>query len=196
MNKSLNIKVIIGSTREGRFGDKAGQWIFELAKERPDMNVELLDLRDFPLPFFNKRQTPSSIKEPYSDPEIQKWTAKIAEGDAFIIATPEYNHGYPAVLKNAIDYVHKEWHKKPIGFVSWGSAMGVRSVEQLRLVFIELQAALMRTAVHILSPWTFLDEKGMPKPGAMDQYKNSAETMLDQLAWWGNALKAARAETK
>src|SRR6266481_6795301 len=109
MNQPLHIKVIIGSIREGRFSEKTANWIFGEAKNLEGVTAELLDLRDYPMPFFNEAVTPSYMKEPYANPVVQKWTAKIAEGDAFIIVTPEYNHGYPAVLKNALDYVYREW---------------------------------------------------------------------------------------
>src|SRR5204863_325199 len=144
----------VGSTRKERFGERPAKWIFEEAKKRAEasdgaIDVELLDLRDYPLPFFDEPASPSSIKEPYTNPEVAKWTAKIADGDAFIVVTPEYNHGYPAVLKNAMDYVYKEWNKKVMGFVAYGSVGGSRSVEQLRAVAIELQMAPLPKAIHI-----------------------------------------------
>jgi NAD(P)H-dependent FMN reductase len=189
---NLKIKIILGSTREGRFGDKAAQWILELAKKKEELDVELLDLRDYAMPFFNEAITPSSIKEPYTNEAVARWTKKIAEADGFIIATAEYSHGYPAVLKNALDYVYKEWNQKPVGFVAWGGVGGARSVEQLRAVAIELQMAPMRNAVHIVAPWFMVDEKGILKPGALDAYANAAEGMLSQLIWWTKALKSAR----
>ena len=104
---NLNIKVVLGSTREGRFGDKAAQWILELAKKKAGLDVELLDLRDYAMPFFSEAATPSSIKEPYKNEAVARWTKKIAEADGYIFATAEYNHAYPAVLKNAIDWVYR-----------------------------------------------------------------------------------------
>src|ERR1700690_1267890 len=108
----LKVKIILGSTRQGRFSEKPGAWILEIAKKRTDINVELLDLRDYPMPFFNEPVSPNYKKEPYTEPSVVRWTAKIAEADAFLMITPEYNHGYSAVLKNAIDYVGPEWHDK------------------------------------------------------------------------------------
>src|SRR5579884_661034 len=145
----LKIKVIIGSTREGRFADKPACWIFNELKKREGVEVELLDLRDFDLPFFNESKTPSSITEPYQNEVVKRWTAKIAEADGFVMVTPEYNHSFSAVLKNAIDWVYKEWNKKAVAFVSYGSVMGGRSIEQLRLVAVEVQMAPVRAAVHI-----------------------------------------------
>ena len=189
---NLKIKVILGSTREGRFGDKAANWIFDAAKVRPGVEVELLDLRAFEMPFFDEPITPSTIKEPYTNEAVARWTKKIGEADAFIVATPEYNHGTSAVLKNAFDWVSKEWHDKAVAFVSWGSVGGARAVEQLRLVAVEAQMAPVRNAVHIVAPWMMLNPDGTLKTGALDAYEKAAEGMIDQLIWWGTALKTAR----
>ena len=147
----LKIKVIIGSTRKGRFSERPAEWIFNEAKKLPDVDVEMLDLRDYPMPFFEEPESPSYKKAPYANPVVAKWTQKIADGDAFIVVMPEYNHGKSAVIKNAFDYVGPEWNKKAIGFVSYGSVGGARSVEHLRMSAIELQMAPVRIAVHI--PW-------------------------------------------
>lgn len=193
MNDKLSIKIILGSTRQGRFGDKPARWIYEITRGREEMNAELLDLRDYPLPFFNEPASPSSAKEPYTNPVVVEWTKKIAEADGFIIATAEYNHGYPAVLKNALDYVYKEWNNKPVAFVGWGGvAGGARSIGQLRQVAIELQMAPIRNSVNIPFSWTLVDSNGNLKPGALDIHKNGAENMLNQLIWWAKALKNAR----
>ena len=189
---NLKIKIILGSTREGRFGDKAAQWILEAAKKKEGVDVELLDLRDYPMPFFNQAVSPSAIKEPYADETVARWTKKIAEADAYIFAATEYSHGYSAVLKNALDWVYREWNNKPVGFVAWGGVGGARSVEQLRLVSVELQMAPMRNAVHIVAPWMLTNSDGTLKPGALDPYAAAAEGVLTQLIWWGKALKAAR----
>lgn len=191
--ENLKIKVILGSTRQGRFGDKAAQWIYEIAKQRTGFDVELLDLRDYAMPLFDEAVTPSQIKEPYANEAVARWTKKIAEADAFIVATPEYNHAPSAALKNAFDYVSKEWAKKPVAYVAWGSVGGARSVEVLRLMAVELQMAPIKAAVYIIAPWMLLDKQGGLPPGALDPMKGAADGMLDQLAWWGNMLKTARA---
>jgi NAD(P)H-dependent FMN reductase len=192
----LKVKIILGSTRPGRFSDKLGTWVVEQIQKRSDskdvIEAEILDLRDYLMPFFDEAVSPSAAKTPYTNPAVVEWAAKIAEADAFIVISPEYNHGYSAVLKNAFDYLGKEWNKKPIGFIAYGSVGGARSVEQLRLVAVELQMAPIRAAVHIFSPWTFLDEKGELKAGALDQYDQAAGGFLTQLIWWSNALKTAR----
>ena len=114
----------------------------------------------------------------YTNPAVAKWTAKIADGDGFIIVTPEYSHGYPAVLKNALDYVYKEWNGKKIAFVGYGGVGAARAIEQLRQVVIELQMIPMRSAVHITKFWELFDEKGQLK---LDKYNQDLKSVLDQL---------------
>src|SRR3989338_1117600 len=192
MDNALKIKVILGSTRPNRFSEFPGSWIFDLLKKREGVEAEILDLRDYPMPFFNEPVTPSSKKEPYTEPAVAKWTKKIAEADGFIVITPEYNHGYPAVLKNAFDYVSEEWNKKPVAFVAYGSAMGARSVEQLRLVAIELQMAPVRNAIHMPFDVVMAAAKGTPDAEIFAPYAERAGGLLDQLIWWARALKEAR----
>src|SRR3989338_3503215 len=144
-----SIHIIIGSTREGRFSEKPARYMYAELGKRTDVQAELVDLRDWPLPFFDQSVTPSYKRAPYPYEMVERWSAKVGEADGYIIVAPEYNHGYPAVLKNAIDWVFKEWAHKPIGFVSYGSAMGARSVEQLRQVAIELSLVPLRPAIHI-----------------------------------------------
>ncbi len=192
MAENLKIKVILGSTRPGRFGDKPANWIAELAKQKTGVDVELLDLRDHELPMFNEPKSPLVMGGVYPNALVTAWAAKIAEADAFIMVTPEYNHGYSAVLKNAIDHLYPEWANKPVAFVSWGVNGGVRAVEQLRQVIVQLSMASVQTGITIASPWLLVDEKGDLKPGALDDHAKSAEKMLDQLISWGNALKVVR----
>lgn len=194
-NGSLNVKIILGSTRSVRFSEKPGQWIFEEAKKRKDLNVELLDLRDYPMPFFDEVETPGYKSKPYTHESVVRWTAKIAEADAFIVVTPEYNHGYPGVLKNALDYVYQEWNNKPIAFVTYGSAMGARTVEQLRQVAIELQMAPIRNALHMPYDVLVASGKGVPVTEILAPYAERANGLLEQLVWWGKALKTARQGT-
>ena len=195
MSDTLNLKIIIGSTRPNRFSEKPAGWIFEHAKARPEFSTELLDLREYPMPFFNEPVSPSSKKEPYTEPTVVKWTAKIAEADGFVIVTPEYNHGYPAVLKNALDYVYQEWNNKPVAFISYGSVMGARSIEQLRAIAIELQLVPIRNAVHIPSD-VYVKVAGIggsPDPTALKALDEKAKGLLDQLSSWMRTLKASRA---
>lgn len=195
----LKVKVILGSTRQGRFGDKPGNWIFDEAKNLKEMDVELLDLRDYPMPFFNEPVSPSMAGGKYNHDVVKKWAAKIKEADAFIIVTPEYNHGYPGVLKNAMDSIFPEWNKKPVGFVAYGSAGGARSVEQLREVAIELQMMPIRNAIHI-PPIVYMAIMNEKVPVNPDLFKPIREPMdrvkafFDELVWAGKALRAAREE--
>lgn len=145
----INIKIIIGSTRLGRYSIKPANWIFGELRQLDNVNAELLDLRDFPLPFFDDPIPPSQQIGQHNNPAVRKWSEKIKEANAFIIVSPEYNHGYPGVLKNAIDHLYREWNRKPIGFISYGSVAGARVVEQLRLVAIELQLIPIQNAIHI-----------------------------------------------
>jgi NAD(P)H-dependent FMN reductase len=186
---TLNIKVIVASTRQNRFSEKPSQFVFEEASKRPGLKVDLVDLRDYPMPFFDEALPPGlKGKEGYPDPVITRWREKVKEGDGFIICTPEYNHGYPAVLKNALDYVYYDWSRKPVAFVSWGGAGGTRGVEQLRLVTIELDMVPIRFAVHIPNPW-FIKDAGELRTDANVQ---AASTLLEHLTWWASALKVAR----
>ena len=188
----LKVKIILGSTRPARFSEHAGAWILEQVKKIAGIETEILDLRDYEMPFFNEAVTPSAKKEDYKDEAVQRWTKKIQEADGFIIVAPEYNHGYTAVLKNALDYVSKEWNNKPVGFVAYGSAGGARAVEQLRAVAVELQMVPIKDAVHIMAPWFLRDENGNLKAGALDPYQGVAEGLLTQLARWTRSLKVVR----
>jgi NAD(P)H-dependent FMN reductase len=191
----INIKVIAGSTREGRFSDKAAAWIAEEIKKGEGVAVEVLDLRDYEMPFFNEAVNPSAKKEPYKNEAVARFTKKIAEGDAFVIVTPEYNHGTSAVLKNVLDWVYQEWNNKPVSFVSYGSVGGARAVEQLRLVAIELQMAPIRNAVHIPGEQYFQVRFGkMDIKDLFAGQTQKAKAMIDQLLWWARALKRSREE--
>lgn len=189
---SLNIKIILASIRDNRFGDKPAAWIMEQAKTVEGITVELLDLRDYQLPLFAEGVSPAYVEGEYNTPDVNRWANKIAESDAFIIVTPEYNHGYPASLKNNIDYLYKEWNNKPVCFVSYGSTGGARVIQQLREVSIELQMAPIRNSVHIMAPWFLTEADGSLKTGAFDTNVKSAQSMLTQLVWWAKALKEAR----
>ena len=191
MNK-LNIKIILASVRQGRFGDKPAKWIYDIASQMDEMSPEILDLLDYQLPMFAEAVSPTHAQGEYRLPEANRWAKKIAEADGFIMVTPEYNHGYPASLKNNIDYLYREWLKKPVGFVSYGSTGGARVIEQLRQVAVELQMASIRNSVHINAPWNLVEKDGTLKPGVLDSYVDSAKGLLDQLIFWARALKTER----
>lgn len=192
MNK-MNIKVIAGSTREGRFSTQAAKWISNELKKQENVTVEVLDLKEYDMPFFNEAITPSYKTEPYKNPEVARFTQKIAEGDAFVIVTPEYNHSTSAVLKNAIDWVYQEWNNKPVAFVSYGSVGGARAIEHLRLIAIEVQMAPIRNSVHIPGEQYFpvLFGHGTTEDLFKGMQKQ-ADALITQLLWWTTALKNAR----
>ncbi len=190
------ISVIVGSTREGRFSEKPARWIMQHLKKRDGLDARLLDLRDFPMPFFDQPVPPAMPgRAAFEHDVVQKWTAAIAQSDGFVFVTPEYNYGTSAVLKNAIDWVYPEWHRKAACFVSYGSAGGARSVQQLRETAIELQLAPIRSSVHIPVATLWAHFKGGDVDAGLAELAAPATTMIDDLLWWTEALKAARAST-
>ena len=189
----VRIALIVGSTRPNRFADVPAGWIEKGSAERSDMTLEKLDLRDYPLPFFDEPVSPSASGGVWSNPATESWRRKIAEFDGFIVTAAEYNHGPTAVLKNALDSALFEWKDKPISFVGYGGVGGARAVEQLRLTAIELQMAPLKIAVHIgLEPFLGVLMQGK----TLDDYPYlalSRSAMFDQLVWWARALAKARA---
>lgn len=183
----IRLAIIIGSTRPGRKADAVAQWVNGIAKKRSDAEVELVDVQDFNLPLLDEPVPPAMGQ--YSKPHTKTWAAKIDSFDAFIFVTPEYNHGTSAALKNAIDYLYREWNNKAAGFVGYGSAGGVRAVEHLRLVMGELQVADVRAQV-MLSLYTDFENFSTFKPAP--HHEKSVEAMLDQLVSWGTALQNVR----
>jgi NAD(P)H-dependent FMN reductase len=188
------ISVIVGSTRQGRFSEKPARWILEQLKARDGVDAQLLDLRDFPMPFFDQTVPPAMPgRPPYDNDVVRKWTAAIARSDGFIFVTPEYNYGPSAVLKNALDWVYPEWNRKAAAFVSYGGAAGVRSVQQLREAAIELQLAPVRPSVHIPASTLWAHFQGGDVQAGLTELGGAAKTMIDDLLWWTAALKSARA---
>jgi NAD(P)H-dependent FMN reductase len=186
----VKIGIIISTTRAARFADKPAKWIKNIASERDDLTVELLDLRDYPMPFFD--EAASNAWVPSQNEVAQRWQKKVAEFDGYIFVTAEYNRGLPAVLKNALDYAYPEWNKKPAAFVGYGSVGAARAIEQLRLVAVELQMAPTRTGVHIQGADFMAVWKGGKGISELTYLQQNATDMLDQLVWWANALKSAR----
>jgi len=190
MTEQLRIGIVIGSTRTGRFADRPAEWLMRLASKRTDAAYELVDLRDYPLPFFDEPKSP--LREPAKNEVAQRWARKVGELDGFVFITAEYNHGITAALKNAIDYVYPEWNRKAAGFVAYGNAGGARAVEQLRLNLIEVQVAPIRSAVHVMRA-EFVEMLMHGK--TFDDFPHlaqAAELMLDDLTWWTGTLRAGR----
>lgn len=186
------IGIIVGSTRPTRFADKPTQWIADLAKGHKELDFEVVDLRDFPLPFFDEATSPAW--GPSKNEVAQRWQKKVASLDGYIFIAAEYNRGPTGVLKNAIDYAYSEWNRKPAAFVGYGGVGGARAIEQLRLHAVELQMAPTRAGVHILLPDYLAAVKGEKTLAEMEHLNQTANVMLDQLAWWAFALKRARDE--
>jgi NAD(P)H-dependent FMN reductase len=186
----IKIAIIISTTRETRFGDKPAQWIHDIASQRDNLTTEIIDLRDFPMPFFD--EVASNAWVPSKNEVAQRWQKKVAEFDGYIIVTAEYNRGSPAVLKNALDYAYPEWNKKPVAFVGYGGVGAARAIEQLRLNAIELQMAPIRTAVHIGGADFMATWKEGKNLTELPHLQQNATDMLDQLVWWTEALKDAR----
>lgn len=178
----LDLAIIVGSTREGRFGHVVANWFASQAATRADIALDVIDLVDVGLP---------AVLPARPDAGVRAYVERIDHADAFVVVTPEYNHGYPASLKQAIDIPHRQWQAKPVGFVSYGGmAGGQRAVEQLRQVFAELHAVTVRDTVSFHMAHGLFDESGQPLDAAA--CNAAAKVMLDQLAWWGRALADAR----
>ncbi|MFB5650594.1 NADPH-dependent FMN reductase [Leptospira wolffii] len=181
INPKLRLGVILGSTREGRFGETVSRWFVEQADRDDRFEVDHIDLKDFSLPWDMSRSVNS---------DLFALSRRVDRADAFVVVTPEYNHGYPAYLKLAIDCLREEWNGKPVGFVSYGgSSGGLRSVEQLRLVFTELRMTTIRDSVSF--HWAKARFHN-GRPTEEYRYNSAAERLLSELAWWGLALKTAR----
>ncbi len=185
------IKILAGSSRPGRFNIQPATWIYNIAKEQEGIEVELVDLQELALPFLDEAVPPSMGQ--YANEHTTAWSQKIGEADGFIFVTPEYNHSYSAVLKNAIDYLFKEWNYKPVSFVSYGSlAGGSRAVEHLRGIAGELKMYDLREQIMLPAYWEHLNEKGEYQ--FTDRHKESAKDLLSSLSFWAEELKASRAK--
>ncbi len=182
------IAIILGSTRPGRNGEAVASWVNGLAQKRTDAEFELVDIADYNLPLLDEAVPPSLGQ--YQHEHTKRWAQKIAEFDGFVFVTAEYNRGIPAALKNAIDYLYAEWNNKAAGFVSYGSAGGVRAVEHLRGVMAEVQIADVRAQVA-LSLITDFENYSTFVPAPHNE--KMIDTMLDQVILWSNALKTTRA---
>jgi NAD(P)H-dependent FMN reductase len=186
------IQVILGSTREGRFSEKVAAWMLDRLGPRDDLELEVVDLRDYPMPYYEQERPPAYGDRNYPD-EVVPWAEKIAEADGYFVITAEYNHGYPAVLKNALDQVYPEFNRKPVAFAGYGNSGGARAIEQLRLVAIELELAPLRQAVHILPALMVPAMKADPfDPELFASLDPKLELAATDLAWWAAALAAAR----
>ena len=194
MPNKPRIALIIGSTRPTRFADKPAQWMLKQAQARDDMDVELIDLRDFKLPFFDEKAT--NLHVPSQNPEALRWQNTIARFDGFIFVVAEYNHSITAALKNALDEAYKEWNRKPFTAIGYGSVGATRAVEHLRSIAVELHMVSTHAAVHIGGVDMFtVHPIGSNKPieDIEAHLLPHAKVALDELVWWAKATMAAKA---
>jgi NAD(P)H-dependent FMN reductase len=189
----VRIAVITGTTRAERFSGTVTEWVLGfLAEQAPDLEVTRLDLRDHPLPFFYG-PNPARAPREYPTEEVARLGRSIDGADGFLVLTGEYNHGYPAVLKNALDWYFAEWRRKPVAFVGWGNAGGARAIEQLREVVIELEMAPVRQAVHVLPDVLIAARNAEPNDrSAFAPLEAKLKLTVDDLRWWATALAAPR----
>ena len=188
------IAVVIGSTRPTRFADVPARWILAQAGARGDMEVELVDLRDHHLPFFD--EIASNLWMPSRNPEAIRWQETVGRFDGFIFVVAEYNHSITGVLKNALDQAYKEWNRKPFTAIGYGGVGAARAVEHLRGIGIELQMVSTKGAVHI-GGGDFMAVHPMFGNKPIEEIEAnllpSAKGALDELVWWAKATMAARA---
>jgi NAD(P)H-dependent FMN reductase len=194
MSVKPRIAVIVGSTRPTRFADKPARWILKQAQARDDIEVELVDLRDFKLPFFDEKAT--NMWVPSENSEAVRWQQTIARFDGFIFVVAEYNHSITAALKNALDEAYKEWVRKPFTAIGYGAVGAARAIEHLRSIAIELQMVSTHAAVH-LGGGDFMTVFPMggnkPIEDIEDHLLPNTKTALDELVWWAKATMAAKA---
>ena len=187
----LKIGIITGSTRPNRKSLDVARWVLETAQKRGDAQYELVDIQDFELPLFDEPMPP--ILGQYQQPHTKRWAERVASLDGFVFVTPEYNHGIPAALKNAIDFLFAEWNHKAAGFVSYGGSGGARAVEQLRLVLAEVQVATVRAQLT-LSMWTDFESFTTFRPTL--EHEKSLGKVLDEVLAWAGALKSLRSQSR
>jgi NAD(P)H-dependent FMN reductase len=188
------IAIIIGSTRPTRFADVPAQWMLRQAQARDDIDVEIVDLRDHPLPFFD--EVASNLWLPSQNPEAVRWQETIAGFDGYIFVVAEYNHSITGALKNALDQAYTEWVRKPFTAIGYGGTGAVRAVEHLRAIAVELQMVSTHAAVHIGGGDFMAVHPAFGNKPIEDIEANllpSAKTALDELVWWARATMAAKA---
>lgn len=194
MSQKPRVALIISSTRASRWADKPAQWALKKLQARDDIDVELVDLRDFNLPFFD--EPASNAYVPTSDPNAQRWQQTVASFDGYIFLVAEYNRSITGPLKNALDHDYTGWNRKPMGIISYGSAGGTRAAEHLRLIAIELQMVPVRAGVHIGGSDFYRVSAYNPNSEPMDVLDGvldaSLNQMLDQVSWYARVLKEAR----
>jgi NAD(P)H-dependent FMN reductase len=194
MSSRPRIAIVVGSTRPTRFADAPAQWILQQAEQRGDLDVELVDLRDHPLPLFD--EIASNRWMPSQSPEAVRWQQTIGRFDGYIFVVAEYNHSITGVLKNALDQAYKEWNHKPFTAIGYGGVGASRAIEHLRMIGVELQMVPTHSAIHISgSDFVAVHPHFGKKPIAEIEagLLPAAKTSLDELVWWAKATMVARA---
>jgi NAD(P)H-dependent FMN reductase len=188
---NINLGLIIGSVRGGRLGTTVAGWLADQVRQFGEFNLDVIDLADYDLPVaFPEFGAPPP---PETAVQLAELSPRLAAADAFAVVTPEYNHSFPAVLKNVIDWHKTEWYAKPVGMVSYGGISGgLRAVEHLRQVFAELHAVAIRDTVSFHDAWSLWDTEGNWPRGTVD-YSEPAKVLLNQLSWWARAMVNAKA---
>ncbi|GAB3959142.1 NADPH-dependent FMN reductase [Streptomyces sparsus] len=187
----IKLAVIIGSVRGGRFGPTVANWFVDQAEQHGGVTVDLIDLLDHQLPMI----MPPFGEEPDAQTQAvyDGLQTRLADADAFVVVTPEYNHTTSPALKNTIDWYLDEWKAKPVGLISYGGmGGGLRAAEHLRQVFAEVHATTVRDMVSFHNAWDKFEHEG--KAVCPQGSDGAAKSLLDQLVWWGNALRDARAK--
>lgn len=182
------IAIIIGSTRPGRKGEAVAQWVYKLASQRKDATFDVVDLAEFDLPHLDE-PVPAAMGPDYARAHTKRWAETIASYDGYVFVTPEYNHGTTGVLKNAIDFLYREWRNKAAGFVGYGLLGATRAVEQLRLIMAELHVADVRDQIALSMFNDFVNGTDLA-PG--EHHEPVLQRMLDQIIAWSNALAPLR----
>ena len=184
------IGIILSTTRETRFADRPAQWVLDIAKARGDADYEIVDLRDFPIPFFDAVGSPRFV--PQTNEVALRWARKVSELDGYIFVTAEYNRSISGVLKNALDHIYDEPARKPAAFVGYGAVGAARAVEQLRLMAVELSMVPMKAGVHINMEPLLGMLRGGKDFADYDYLAPTVTVMLDDLAWYTKTLKVGR----
>ena len=186
----LKIGIILGSTRPGRRGDQVANWVLEQARKRTDAEYDLIDLLDYNLPHLDEAIPPS--QQQYANDHTKAWSEVISQYDGFVLVTPEYNRSPSAALKNALDFLYREWNNKAVGFVSYGAqASGLRAVEHLRQIVGELQMADVRASVGVS---LMTDFEGFTTMKPIPHHVDALNSMFTQLESWSRAMRLVRAE--
>jgi NAD(P)H-dependent FMN reductase len=196
MEINMKLQIIVGSTRQGRVSDRVGKWVCNEANKLDGVEAEVVDLADYPMPFFDEAISPQYNPERTPNAEAKKWLDKVAEADAYILVTPEYNRSTTGVLKNAIDYLDYQFAKKPVGLVAHGSTGGAQAVAHLRGIIpgalgVSVPAATYfsdRAAEHIDETGNLSEELAARPYGPLMAVQNT----LKDTVWYANALKTAR----